>query len=99
MSQVVWKYELKPNEGDSLLVTLLMPKGAQVLTVQMQGATPQIWALVDPNAPKEVREFQVVGTGHTFEPRACLKYLGTFQLENGAFMSPTFVFHVFEVYS
>lgn len=89
---VIWKFELQPDGGDNTVVTLFMPAGAQVLTVQMQGVTPKIWALVDPAAPKEVREFQVVPTGLLFEARACLKYLGTFQLNDG-----TFVFHVFEV--
>lgn len=89
---VIWKFELKPNEGDSMVATIPMPAGAQVLTVQMQGVTPKIWALVDPAAPKTDRQFQVAGTGHPVNLRPGAKYLGTFQMNDG-----TFVFHVFEI--
>lgn len=92
MSKVIWKFDLKPNEGDEMVAVVNMPVGAQVLTVQMQYGEPRLWALVDPNAPKADRRFQVVGTGHKFNPKPSAHYLGTFQMQSGAF-----VFHVFEV--
>lgn len=92
MSKVIWKFDLKPNEGDEMVVVVNMPVGAQVLTVQMQHDKPRLWALVDPEAPRADRRFQVVGTGHKFNPKPSAHYLGTFQMQSGAF-----VFHVFEV--
>lgn len=69
--------------------TISMPAGAEVLCVQMQGDAPQIWALVDPGAPKEDRKFHWRGTGH---PTGELgRYVGTVQL-----MSGSLVFHLFE---
>jgi hypothetical protein len=89
---VIWKFGLKPNEGDSMIATIAMPSGAQVLTVQVQAGIPQIWAVVDPKAPIVERRFQVVGTGHPFEMKPSHKYLGTFQMHQGLF-----VYHLFEV--
>ncbi|MBK7366058.1 MAG: hypothetical protein IPI97_14155 [Nitrosomonas sp.] len=72
------------------LQSLELPVGAKVLAVQVQNGNPQIWALVDENAQKEVRTFATYGTGHVVANNPC-NYIGTYQLENGAF-----VFHVFE---
>lgn len=81
---VVWKYPL------DWATTLLMPKGATILTVQPQGGTPHLWALVDPTAETEPREFIIVGTGHALlGHRESYTYLGTVQ--NGPL-----VWHAFE---
>jgi hypothetical protein len=70
-----------------------MPVGARVLTVQMQGDNPQLWALVDVSKGTEVREFLTIGTGHTLPiPAHRLTYVNTFQILSGRL-----VFHVFEV--
>lgn len=51
-----------------------------------------MWALVDPEAPCEVRTFRILGTGY-IELGAPGQHLGSFQLNDGAL-----VFHVFEPY-
>lgn len=83
----IWKFPLPVLHDFSLL----MPRDARLLTVQAQADRPCLWALVDPAAPVEPRQFRMWGTGHerAEEPGA---YLGTFQLDGGAL-----VFHVFEV--
>jgi len=68
-----------------------MPAGAEILSVQMQGDAPQMWALVDPHAALELRVFQSFGTGHDVPPTA-VKHLGTLQFDGGAL-----IFHVFEM--
>lgn len=83
--KTIWKFELHIDEP----VTLLMPVGAEVLTVQAQGDIPCIWAIVDPNAETETRRFYVRGTGHPL--REVGRYVDTFQLNGGAL-----VFHLFE---
>lgn len=83
----IYKYQLPL--GDT--VTIEMPREAQALAVQVQSGSPYIWALVDPDAPKELRQFKVFGTGHMIPQEDPLHYLGTFQLDDG-----NFVFHVFE---
>jgi hypothetical protein len=45
-------------------LTVGMPKGAEILTVQVQFDNPQIWALVEPDNPMETRAFCIVGTGN-----------------------------------
>ena len=70
-----------------------LPLGAKILSVQEQYDRPQIWALVDPQNPKETRNFRLVGAGHPIkEEKEILNFIGAFQLEKG-----TFVSHVFEI--
>lgn len=88
--RAVWKWDL-PIEAE---FEFAMPKGADLLTVQTQyvggpGKSPCLWALVDPDAPRETRRFQLVGTGHREVGE--LVYVGTFQLTGGSFVG-----HVFE---
>ena len=79
----VWKYLIPIQDK----FTLLMPVGARPLTFQVQGG-PTMWALVDPDAEQQTREFAVVGTGHADTPESG-NYIGTIQ--HGAF-----VWHLFE---
>jgi hypothetical protein len=67
-----------------------MPKGAEILSVQIQKGRPCIWALVDPDAQSEVRRLCVRGTGHTLKGNEG-RYIGTFQAMGG-----DLVMHVFE---
>lgn len=68
--------------------TVLMPKGAQVLCVQMQGGNPCIWALVDDRVAGGLRTFRFYGTGHNMPPNPG-EYIGTVQ-------GSGLVFHLFE---
>lgn len=80
----VWKYPLAIADSQSII----MPVGAEILDVQVQGGIPCLWAMVDPTRPTEHVLVQTVGTGHTFFPIG--EYVGTYQVHNG-----TLVFHVF----
>lgn len=96
MKKSIWKFPIQINDN----VTISMPQGAEILTVQTQqigkfnpDKTPCLWALVNPNNATEERSFEVFGTGH---PMHCdmgvdRKYIGTFQIRGGEL-----VFHVFE---
>ena len=83
----IWKFPLRVDDD----VRVPMPRGAQVLAVQEQHGAPCIWALVDPEAQKDLRHFRIVGTGHPFEEADAYRHLGTFQMHGGAL-----VFHLFE---
>jgi hypothetical protein len=79
---VIYKYEVKPEVS--------MPPGAEILSVQIQGRVPTIWALVDPaRSTHEVRHFRVLGTGEHVATHPG-KWLAT--LQDGCL-----VWHVFEV--
>lgn len=82
----VFKYPLRITDTQSLE----LPVGAEILSVQVQFSTVQLWALVDTSQPKEKREIEIYGTGHPMHD-AERKFIGTVQLEEGRF-----VFHVFE---
>jgi len=82
--KAIWKYEVRPDE-----FTVEMPNGAQVLTVQIQGESVQMWALVDPDAERVQRTFVTYGTGHPIMNASELVYIGTFQPR-------PLVFHLFE---
>ena len=81
----VWKYRLVFEDD----VVVVMPKGAQVLCVQMQGNVPTIWALCDPEAESVMRHFAFAGTGHERNLPGP-GYVGTVQTETGL------VFHLFD---
>jgi len=74
--------------------TLELPKDAEILTVQTQRGTPQLWAMVDSETEKEKRYFRLTGTGHPLgdDYLRIINYIGTFQMGNG-----TLVFHLFEI--
>lgn len=80
MIKQIWKYKLtSPIE---------MPLDAKILTIQMQGNEPHIWALVNPKNETETRKFVIIGTGHNFDDNT-FKYVNTYQ-------EGPFVWHVFE---
>lgn len=69
---------------------LAMPGGAVVLALQLQHDVPTLWAQVDPKNRAVTRIFEWVGTGCEVPDGG--KYVGTVQLQGGAF-----VFHLYEV--
>jgi hypothetical protein len=86
----IYKYELSPNSPQMIE----LPEGAQILTAQGQhGRSVCLWALVDPERPKEQRYFEVFATGEAIHTDMGLdrNYIGTAQLEGGQL-----IFHVFE---
>jgi hypothetical protein len=83
--KTIYKYPFRIQDEQMLA----MPEGAQILSVQMQGTIPTIWALVASEAPLKPRKIEVYGTGHEIVDLNSLQYLGTVQ-ERG------FVWHIFE---
>ncbi len=88
MNSTIWKYPLLVTDRQDVR----MPLNAAILSVQMQGETLCLWALVNPVAPLVLRTFEVFGTGHPIaHSDEIRKYIGTVQ-------SPgrSLVWHVFE---
>jgi hypothetical protein len=86
----IWKYQF----GGTVSMVWQMPKGAEILCMQLQGGKPCLWVMVDPSAPPEARWFQIHPTGSEIGPGK-FDYIGTFQISEESGRS--FVFHVFEV--
>lgn len=84
----IWKFPLEVTDSQRVG----MPPGAKLLTVQMQGPTPCLWALVDETIPHRVtRAIAIYGTGNSM-PDEPGEYIATFQMAAGAL-----VFHAFEL--
>ena len=83
----IFKWTLKVDDFQ----TIEVPNDTQFLTVQIQGAEPQVWGLCSPDAPKKSVTIRIAGTGHPIDPNPG-RYIGTFQMINGSL-----VFHVFEM--
>ena len=85
----IWKYSLDWPD-----VTLKLPLGARILTAQIQGDRPVIWALVMPEMELRPRRLLCMTTGESVEDRSPtpgdLKYIATVTATTGV------VWHVFE---
>ena len=82
----IHKYRIETTDTQSIL----MPKGAEILTVQVQYGEPCLWAKVNPSNDMTLRTILTAGTGHEL-PSTRTEYIGTYQLLGG-----DLVFHVFE---
>jgi hypothetical protein len=83
MAKQIWKYSLEN--------IIEMPKGAEILTIDIQNGqmfNAQMWVKVDTENEVEKRMFEVIGTGQNFDDTN-KKYVGTYQ-------EGPFVWHVFE---
>ena len=87
--KTIHKYRLQITASQPVL----MPLGAEILTVQSQLETPCLWALVDPEVESEMRIIEIFGTGDPIPEKASRnrRYIGTFQIKGGES-----VFHAFE---
>lgn len=61
--RTIWKYPLNITDRQVVMI----PKNGQLLSVQFQGAILCLWVLVDPNAPEQPREIEVIGTGNPID--------------------------------
>jgi hypothetical protein len=84
--KTIWKFPLESVDEQ----TVEMPEGAWILTVQMQGSVPCLWAVVHPEARLTPRRILIHGTGRPPLDRLG-RYIGTVQMLDGSR-----VFHVFE---
>jgi len=85
--RTIWKFAA-PTIHDEV-ISIDMPRGADLLCVQMQYGQPMLWAIVNPDLPEESRAFRWEMTGGAIRPSSHT-YIGTVQ-NNGL------VLHLFEV--
>lgn len=83
--KTIFKYRLELADSQ----VLRLPKGAKLLTVQIQHGAPHVWAEVDDTQELEDMGVWIFGTGHPLSAEG-LTYLGTYQLYGGQL-----VFHVY----
>jgi hypothetical protein len=79
----IWKYELNTE--------IRMPKGAIIISTALQNGSICIWAMVEPENPKETRRFAALQTGEQMAyPVHNYVFVGTI-LE-----TQNYVLHIFE---
>lgn len=83
----VFKYQLAVVDHQVVEI----PHGAELLCVQTQYGVPAIWAKVDDEHPEVGYDVFMVGTGHNASRTKGVKYLGSFQLQDGRFVGHVFV--------
>ena len=71
--------------------THTLPKGAKLLAVQVQREQPCLWFECDTNKSMVPRVIKTFGTGKELPKNEALRYIGTYQLQDGAL-----VYHVYE---
>jgi hypothetical protein len=83
----IWKFSIITR--DRQLVS--MPKGAEIVSTQVQNGIICLWAFVDPNAEQEPTYIEVVGTGWQIPSHLSREnYIATVQ-------DGQLVWHVFKV--
>ena len=87
--KIIYKY---PVSNEPEVFELEMHKDAEILSVQVQNNTMQLWALVDTQKPKEGRKFVTIMTGCKILSTNSMKFIVTCQLDEG-----TLVLHLFEL--
>ena len=60
MTKKIYKYQLEIQAHQRIE----MPDGAEILSVQVQGSTICIWAIIEEGQPLGERIFRIFGTGH-----------------------------------
>lgn len=83
----IYKYQLEDTDKQEII----MPKGAEILSCQVQREAITIWAVVDLNNKPEKRTFRIYGTGFDINYDHHHKFIGTVQQNHGML-----VWHVFE---
>ena len=83
----IWKFTLPVTDYP----VVSMPKGARVLSVGVQHGEVQVWALVDPEAPTELRRFMKIDTGQCMTEPCVerIRFIGTVQMGD-------LVWHIFD---
>ena len=80
----IYKYPLEIADSQQID----MPKGAQLLSIQIQRGNPCLWALIEIDAERMKRTIQMRGTGHVADGVGT--FIATFQMEGGALIFHTF---------
>ena len=94
MKKTIYKYPITDENKQ----VILLPKEAEILSVQVQNNDPYIYAMVDADSEKEERFFRLFHTGSEIpvDMGVDLIYIGTFMLNDPSHTTGTFVGHLFE---
>lgn len=78
--RLIWKFPVFKDGEITPRSRIQMPKGAEILSIQLQDGAIKVWAMVNPDAELISRWFHVVGTGHEIDfAWKNYKFIGTVQ--------------------
>lgn len=88
--RTIWKWSVPITSGSFVH---RIPKGARLLSVQIQDKLPYMWFTVETDSLREDRKFFLVESGEEIPQDLFIvsDYLGTINLSNGEY-----VLHLFE---
>jgi hypothetical protein len=87
MDPQIWKWTLELTDEQ----VVMMPAGAEILSVGVQHEELRVWAKVDPGEVLGPRQFCMYGTGHPMQTELPQRFIGTVQMHGGCL-----VLHVYE---
>lgn len=86
MTATIWKYALEVVDEQMIV----MPVGAQILSVQVQYGVPCLWVRCQPDVQKGAVKIITIGTGHDAGHVDGMQFVGTYQLLGGNFVGHVF---------
>jgi hypothetical protein len=93
----VYRYDLHPPEKLKVETSIKLPKGSQILTIDVKDGVPSIWAMVDPNQPDEDRALLILPTGiEVPKDWKYMRFINTIILPKTQPGQETLCFHIFE---
>jgi len=89
MKKNIYKYTLEVTDKQRIELY----RQSEILSIQEQNGVLCMWVLCDVEFVKDVRTFEIFGTGHNidYDMGVDRKFISTFQMQGGAFVG-----HVFE---
>lgn len=90
----IYKYSIPVTQQPMVEI----PVGAKILAVGVQDNAPVVWAEVDEKAGIDMHVFYLFATGREIPDFLAeqIRYIGTFQVNEGAAGSKVFVGHLYE---
>jgi hypothetical protein len=83
----IWKSTLQFTDEQ----VIELPESYEILCIQTQFGRPCLWAKVNPKCYHVKLRLRTFGTGQEISEGLNLRYIGTYQINNGSL-----AFHVFE---
>jgi len=95
--EIIYKYKIPVSPDHLKRFKLYIPYDAEILSVQLQGGKPVIWAKLETQEQSVERTFVIYGTGIEIMRGDCGYDLVDCELNYvGAWQQPPYVWHLFE---
>jgi len=83
----IYKYHLEIEDKQ----TILLPVGAEILSLHVQHGRLCLWSIIDTDNEIVPRKIIICGTGYPADDVSDMQFLGSFQLNEGYFVGHVFI--------